>query len=278
MSEPVFFESHSHTPLCNHADGWPTEYAAVAEQRGLRGLIVTCHNPMPNGMSASVRMREDEFERYIELVAETRTEWEGRVDVRLGLEADFFEGIEPYLERQLNKADFHFVLGSVHPQIPEFRARYWSGDAVEFQRTYFDLLAKSAETQLFDSLAHPDLIKNMTPKQWRPDVIMSDICHALDRIAATGVAMELNTSGINKSIEEMNPFPAMLREMRVRNIPVTIGADAHTPSRVADGYEAALKVLAECGYKQVSFFLDRKRQDIDIDLVLDSLIVPNAVV
>jgi len=278
MSEPVFFESHSHTPLCNHADGWPTEYAAVAEQRGLRGLIVTCHNPMPNGMSASVRMREDEFERYIELVAETRTEWEGRVDVRLGLEADFFEGIEPYLERQLNKADFHFVLGSVHPQIPEFRARYWSGDAVEFQRTYFDLLAKSAETQLFDSLAHPDLIKNMTPKQWRPDVIMSDICHALDRIAATGVAMELNTSGINKSIEEMNPFPAMLREMRVRNIPVTIGADAHTPSRVADGYEAALKVLAECGYKQVSFFLERKRQDIDIDLVLDSLIVPNAVV
>jgi len=278
MSEPVFFESHSHTPLCNHADGWPTEYAAVAEQRGLRGLIVTCHNPMPNGMSASVRMREDEFERYIELVAETRTEWEGRVDVRLGLEADFFEGIEPYLERQLNKADFHFVLGSVHPQIPEFRARYWSGDAVEFQRTYFDLLAKSAETQLFDSLAHPDLIKNMTPKQWRPDVIMGDICHALDRIAATGVAMELNTSGINKSIEEMNPFPAMLREMRVRNIPVTIGADAHTPSRVADGYEAALKVLAECGYKQVSFFLDRKRQDIDIDLVLDSLIVPNAVV
>jgi len=278
MSEPVFFESHSHTPLCNHADGWPTEYAAVAEQRGLRGLIVTCHNPMPNGMSASVRMREDEFERYIELVAETRTEWEGRVDVRLGLEADFFEGIEPYLERQLNKADFHFVLGSVHPQIPEFRARYWSGDAVEFQRTYFDLLAKSAETQLFDSLAHPDLIKNMTPKQWRPDVIMSEICHALDRIAATGVAMELNTSGINKSIEEMNPFPAMLREMRVRNIPVTIGADAHTPSRVADGYEAALKVLAECGYKQVSFFLDRKRQDIDIDLVLDSLIVPNAVV
>lgn len=278
MSEPVFFESHSHTPLCNHADGWPTEYAAVAEQRGLRGLIVTCHNPMPNGMSASVRMREDEFERYIEVVAETRTEWKGRVDVRLGLEADFFEGIEPYLERQLNKADFHFVLGSVHPQIPEFRARYWSGDAVEFQRTYFDLLAKSAETQLFDSLAHPDLIKNMTPKQWRPDVIMSDICHALDRIAATGVAMELNTSGINKSIEEMNPFPAMLREMRVRNIPVTIGADAHTPSRVADGYEAALKVLAECGYKQVSFFLDRKRQDFDIDLVLDSLIVPNAVV
>ncbi len=275
MVEPILFESHSHTPLCKHADGWPTEYAAIAEQRGLRGLIVTCHNPMPNGISASVRMREDEFEKYIDLVTETRAQWEGRIDVRLGIEADFLEGHEAYLERQLGSADFHFVLGSVHPQIPEFRERYWSLDPVELQRTYFDLLAKSAETRLFDSLAHPDLIKNMTPSQWQPEKIMADICRALDRIASTGVAMELNTSGMNKVVEEMNPFPAMLREMRVRNIPVTIGADAHSPFRVGDGYEMALALLAECGYEHVSYFLDRKRQDVPIQLAISSLIVPS---
>ena len=276
MTERMLFESHSHTPLCNHADGWPTEYAAVAEQRGLLGLIVTCHNPMPNGFSAAVRMREDEFEKYVDLVAMTRLEWDGRVDVRLGLEADYFEGQEAYLERQLESADFHFVLGSVHPQIPEFRQRYWSTDAVELQRTYFDLLAKSAETRLFDSLAHPDLIKNMTPKHWQPQAILGDICRALDRIAVTGVAMELNTSGINKSIEEMNPFPAMLREMRVRNIPVTIGADAHTPSRVGDGYETALELLAECGYESISYFAARNRQDVNIQTALRSLTMPQA--
>lgn len=277
MTDRMLFESHSHTPLCNHADGWPTEYAAIAEQRGLRGLIVTCHNPMPNGISASVRMREDEFEKYVELVAMTRQEWEGRVDVRLGLEADFLEGQEAYLERQLESADFHFVLGSVHPQIPEFRLRYWSTDAIELQRTYFDLLAKSAESGLFDSLAHPDLIKNMTPQHWQPKAILGDICRALDRIAATGVAMELNTSGINKAIEEMNPFPSMLVEMRQRNIPVTIGADAHTPSRVADGYELALALLAECGYEKVSYFLGRQRQEVNIQAALSSLVAPQAV-
>ncbi len=65
-------------------------------------------------------MREDQFDAYVDLVARTTDEWNGRVDVRLGLEADYFEGYESYLEKQLSSANFHFVLGSVHPQIHEF--------------------------------------------------------------------------------------------------------------------------------------------------------------
>lgn len=276
MSEPIYYESHSHTPLCKHAYGWPSEYAAVAQQRGLRGLIVTCHNPMPNGFSSRVRMREDQFGEYVLLVAQTRDEWEGRVDVRLGLEADYFEGHESYVEKQLASADFHFVLGSVHPQIPEFRAKYWVDDLVEVQRIYFRLLAQSAETRLFDSIAHPDLIKNFAGATWNPAAIMDDVGAALDRIAATGTAMELNTSGVNKTISEMNPNPAMLVEMRKRGIPVTIGADAHQPGRVADRYTAALRLLEQCGYSHVSIFLDRQRQELAISDVLGSLVDPAA--
>ncbi len=272
MTERILFESHSHTPLCNHADGDPTDYAAIAEQRGLRGLIVTCHNPMPNGFSAPVRMREDQFDEYVDLVAQTRDSWAGRIDVRLGLEADYFEGYESYLEKQLNSADFHFVLGSIHPQIDEFRQKYWQHDPVEVQRIYFRLLAQAAETGLFDSIAHPDLIKNFTSQSWNPAAIVDEICEALDRIAAAGVAMELNTSGVNKTISEMNPFPGMLKEMRARDIPVTIGADAHQPDRVADGYETALQLLAECGYQKVSYFLDRQRQEVSIEEALASLV------
>ena len=272
----IVYESHSHTTLCNHAVGESGQYAAAAEQRGLRGLIITCHNPMPNGFSSRVRMREDQFEQYLELVEATRVQWAGRVDVRLGLEADFFQGFESYLEKQLQSADFHFVLGSVHPQLQEFRDKYWQDDLQEVQRTYFRLLAESAETGLFDSLAHPDLIKNFTSQDWDPNQIFDEIERALDRIAATGVAMELNTSGINKTISEMNPFPGMLSAMQVRNIPVTIGADAHEPNRVADGYEYGLKLLQECGYTDVSFFLNRERQTVRIEDALNSLIIPVA--
>ena len=89
---------------------------------------------------------------------------------------------------------------------------------------------------------------------------MDDICRTLDRIAKAGTAMELNTSGRNKAVREMNPGPEILAEMRARDIPVVIGADAHEPRRVGDNYAAALRLLREVGYEDVSFFLDRKRQ------------------
>lgn len=273
MSERLVYESHSHTPLCKHAHGWPTEYAAVAEKRGLRGLIVTCHNPMPNGFSAHVRMSPEQFDEYVQLVADTRAEWEGRVDVRLGLEADYFVGYEDFVERQLASADFHYVLGSVHPQIAEFRNAHWNDDPVGFQRIYFENLAASAETKLFDCLAHPDLVKNETVNDWDVAAIMDDvILPALDRIAETGVAMELNTSGRNKRIPQMNPCPEMLVAMRERGIPVVLGADAHVPDRVADRYEEALDLLQSCGYERVSYFLERTRRELSIADARGSLV------
>lgn len=116
MPAPVLYETHSHTPLCKHATGLPGEYAAAAKARGLRGLTVTCHNPMPDGFSAWVRMDEEEFPEYLDLVAQAKEEWADELDVLLGLEADYFEGYESYLEKQLNSAEFNYVLGSVHPQ------------------------------------------------------------------------------------------------------------------------------------------------------------------
>ncbi len=271
MNQPMMYETHSHTPLCNHARGEPTEYAAVAEQRGLKGLIVTCHNPMPDGFSASVRMSIDEFELYLQMVDQARRQWSGRIDVRLGLEADYFPGYEPWLTRQLRAANFDYVLGSVHPQLKEFRDRFGDDDPTTVQRTYFSLLADAAETGLFDCISHPDLIKNETAKHWDPRRIWDDILRSLDRIAATGVAMELNTSGVLKRIPQMNPFPAMLVEMRRRAIPVVIGADAHVPQRVADGFVEALGLLDQCGYTQVSYFLERQRREIEIDAALATL-------
>lgn len=274
MTEPLLYETHSHTPLCNHAVGGPEEYAQVASDRGLRGLMVTCHNPMPNGFSARVRMRPEEMDEYVAMVDRARKKWQDTIDVRLGLEADYFEGYEGWLERQLAAHPFHYVLGSVHPQIDEFRERYWEEDLREVQKTYFRLLAQAAETGLFDSISHPDLIKNVTANHWDPDEILEVVCDALDRIAATGVAMELNTSGLNKTIAEMNPFPAMLMEMCKRQIPVVIGADAHEPQRVADRFEDAMDLLKECGYQHVHFFLSRQRQQVSIDEAKASLKQP----
>ena len=265
------YETHSHTPLCKHAVGDPQDYAAEAFRRGFQGLLVTCHNPMPAGYSPGFRMSVDEFDDYLQMVFRARQVWRGRIDVRLGIEADYLPGYERWLEHQLQLADFQYVLGSVHPHVLEFRQRFGGGSVLETQRAYFRLLAEAAETRLFDCLAHPDIIKNERPEQWRPEQIMDDVCLALDRIAATGVAMELNTSGRHKETPEMNPFPQMLAEMRRRDIPVVVGADAHEPDRVGEGFLEALDLLEQCGYDRITFYINRVRADVPIPAARDCL-------
>jgi len=258
------YETHSHTPLCKHALGDPEEYALAAQRRGLAGLTVTCHNPMPDGFSSRVRMGVDEFEIYLELVDRARRAMAGEIDVLLGIEADYFPGYESWLERQIHSADFHYVIGSVHPQIPEFRERFHHGDDFRFQQTYFRMLADAAETGLFDCISHPDLVKNHTLPNWDRGRIMPDVQRALDRIQAAGVAMEINTSGANKTIPEMNPFPAMLREMCLREIPIVIGADAHEPERVGDRFLQALHLARQAGYESIQYFVRREPQVVAI--------------
>ncbi len=272
IANPVLYDSHMHTPLCHHATGEPEAYAARAEACGLKGIIITCHGPSENdALSPHVRMHIAEFDGYMALVERARAAWQGRIDVRPGLECDYLPGHEAWLRAFLAQADLTYVLGSVHPQMAEYRAAYLNGDPVAFQRTYFDHLARAAETGLFDCLSHPDFIKNETPDDWQWERIMPSITAALDRIAAAGTAMELNTSGLQKRIPEMNPGRPMLVEMRARSIPVVLGSDAHQPERVGADFRTALDLLAEVGYSSVSYFLDRQRREVPIEQARASL-------
>lgn len=268
---PVLYESHCHTPLCKHAVGEPEEYCAHALRRGLKGIIFTCHAPLPHGWSAEVRMRDEEYASYVAMVARARAEYAGRLDVRLGLESDFAPGLEPWLKALHEREPLHHVLGSVHYQIGFYRELYFKGDVFEYQKVYYQHLAEAAETGLFDTLSHPDLVKNEAPVEWYFPRIQPFIEKALDRIAATGVAMEINTSGVLKALPEMNPGRAQLRLMQARGIPVVLGADAHRPDRVADGFETALSMMHEVGYKEVNIVLDRKRQAIPLQVAMESL-------
>ncbi len=270
----MLYESHCHTPLCKHATGSPGDYAAAAQRRGLKGVIVTCHCPLPDGLAAEVRMAPGEFPRYVDLVAEAAEVWAGKVDVRLGLESDYYPGVEWWLEELHGRAPLHHVLGSVHYHMGFYRDRFHRGDALAYQRIYYEHLAQSAETGLYDTLAHPDLIKNDAPAEWEFARIRREVEHALDRIAKTGVAMELNTSGLLKTVQEMNPGPLQLSLMCERGIPVVLGADAHHPERVGDRFVEALELLDAAGYSEVSYFLDRRRQTVPIHEALASLAAP----
>ena len=263
-----FYDSHMHTPLCKHARGQPGDYAKQAELRGLRGITITCHNPMPAGWNAETRMTIDQLPQYVDIVAAARADYSDRVDVRLGMESDYLPGMENWLDKLHSQADFSYILGSVHPQTAEYKSIYLRGaDRLAYERSYFENLAAAAQSGLFDCLSHPDIVKIVHPKQYQVSDHLDGIRRVLDRIARTGVAMELNTSGLNKPYPEMNPGEVILAEIAAREIPVVLGSDAHDPFRVAADFDRALEQLRQVGCQRVSYFLDRRRVDLPISQV-----------
>ncbi len=261
---PVWIDGHMHTPLCKHAFGEPEAYAERALAAGLAGITFTCHSPMPRGWWPEVRMDESEFDDYVDLIASAAERYAGRVVVRLGLESDWFPGMEGWLEKLHRRAPLHHVLGSVHFFGDEYMERFFTGNVLAFRRQYFRHLAESAESGLFDTLAHPDLVKNFQAVDWDFEEVRDDVEAALARIAKTGVAMELNTSGLHKRFPEMNPGLEMLRLMRAHGIPVVVGSDAHHPQRVAADFKMALARLESAGYEEVSFFIGRERHSLPL--------------
>jgi HisJ family histidinol phosphate phosphatase len=270
-SGALYYDSHMHTPLCKHAWGEPEEYCAQAVKSGLKGIIFTCHCPMPDGFWPTVRMSESEFDLYVSLVQRAKAAYKNKLDVCLGIESEYFPGYEKYIETLHQRVEFDYCLGGLHWQAKEYLHRYELGTIEGFRRTYFEHLAASAETGLYDCLAHPDLVKNYHPDSWCFAIIKNTVTTVLDRIAKTGVAMELNTSGLNKSYSEMNPGNEMLRMMAERKIPIVLGSDAHRAPRVGEHFITALNNLAEAGFEEVSYFKKRERIDLKISDVISSI-------
>ena len=271
MQNPIYFDSHMHTPLCKHAVGEPFEYAESGKKAGLKGIIMTCHSPMPKGFSSDVRMNIDEFPYYVESVELTSKIYEGNFEVLLGIESDWFPGMEGWLIELHEKAHFHYIIGSVHPFVQEYKTQFNNGNSLEFQKGYFNHLADAAESRLFDCISHPDVVKNMFPMEWDFSKLKDTVDDCLNRIKDCEIAMELNTSGLNKSFPEMNPGTEMLAMMKEHNIPVVVSSDSHTPKRVGADFDKGLSCLKEVGYDKVSYFKERKSIDLNIQDVAKSI-------
>lgn len=271
LADPVVYDSHLHTPLCKHASGEPGEYAEEAKRRHLRGIIFTCHGPTPEPYTEDCRMRELFLDHYREMILVARRHWRNLVDVRLGLEIDFVPGWEPWIEALLERFPLDYALGSVHPQFAEYVDTFYAGDVLEFQRLYFRHLGDAAESRLCHALSHPDIVKTMIPAQWQVEAVLDDIRRMLDRVAAAGVALEVNTSCIYKRYPEVSPGPVVLREVSARGIPVVLGSDAHDAYRVGDRFGEILELLADTGFREVSWFIHGVRQSVPIAKAAASL-------
>lgn len=258
---------HSHTRLCQHASGEPLDYARSARPRGLPELAATDHGPTPLNYDPQHRMEMDQFPEYLQGVEAAQREMPGYV--LLGIEADYFEGCESFMKEWLAAQPFDIVLGSIHYLSPpardrsEFKPLWDFGGIRGTWNRYFELVGKLADSGLYDVVGHLDMLKRNGSRL--PDSDLRDCAlPALDRIAAAGMAIEINTSGLRHAVKEMYPSPLLLSWARERDIPIVFGSDAHQPDQVGFEFERAVRLARECGYSQAARFRNRVRNPVPL--------------
>jgi histidinol-phosphatase (PHP family) len=258
---------HMHSVLCKHAEGEASEYVQAAFRKEIPEICFTDHAPAPGGYDAINRMELNQFPAYRELVAQVHTS--DNPTVLFGIEADYYENCEEFLRKWLKEQKFDMVLGSIHYigkwgfDGPEEIKTWETADVAGAWREYFKLVGKLADTRMYDVLAHPDLPKKFgfRPSEKQQKEMVQP---ALDRIAAAGMGIELNTSGLRRPVKEIYPSPLILQLARERDIPITFGSDAHAPSQVGLNFPEAVELARACGYTQCARFQRREKRLVEL--------------
>ena len=255
---------HMHTPLCHHAEGWPGEYAEVAVQRGLDEIGFSDHNPMEDQFD-DWRMAIDDLPRYLQEVESARESFADRLTIRLGLECDFLEGRESWIEQLASRVEWDYLIGSVHyindewaidDPDPKWSER-WNGQIEEIWQIYWQKYRRCAATGLFDILAHPDLVKKFGH---RPDGDLKRFYEpTIEVIADAGIAIEISTAGLRKPCEELYPADGFLELAARAGIPIVISSDAHRPEEVGIDFDIAISAARKAGFSETSRFEKRSR-------------------
>jgi len=211
----------------------------------------------------SLGMAEWEHDFYIQDVERCRGRYAGDITIRLSIEADFIPGHEQHLESILRRYDWDYVIGSVHFidgwgfDDPRHLSGFASWNIDALYARYFELIGASAETGLFDTIGHCDLVKKFGHLA---SVDQSAAYASLAaRLARTGVAVEVNTGGLRKPVGEAFPHPELLRALQVAGVPVTFGSDAHAPREVAHELGVACELMREAGYTEFVRYEKRQR-------------------
>jgi histidinol-phosphatase (PHP family) len=251
-------------------------YVERAIQSGLSELGFSDHLFMywlpTDRRDPELGMAEWEHDFYVEDVERCRGRYAADITIRLATEADFIPGHERELERVLRGYDWDYVIGSVH-----FMGEWGFDDRrylAEFSRheidglyaRYFELVGASAETGLFDTIGHSDLIKKFGHRAVREQ--SSAYAQLAARLARAGVCAEVNTGGLRKPVGEIYPHPELLRAYHAAGIPVTFGSDAHAPDEVAADLSAACELMRAAGYTEFMKYAGRRRTPVRLQPAL----------
>lgn len=231
---------HTHTKRCQHASGSEEDYVLAAISAGLSQLGFSDHAPFPDH-DFGYRMGYSELDDYLAAIDGLKVKYAGKIRLFKGLEIEYFPEYDDYYRMLIEEKGLDYLaLGehyyrSVNGEIKNIAFASSTEDCLE----YAENLCRGLETGFFRFAAHPDI---MFRNNFAPDINMEKACTMITQCAVkTQTILEYNANGLRRpkypypdGLRYPYPHPMLWDKAAKTNIPVIVGADAHTPEQVSD--------------------------------------------
>ena len=198
---------------------------------------------------------------FVSFVESQKPKWADHgIQLKLGMEADFFLGSHDELKDLLSIHKWDYVIGSVHFvdgwgfDNPEAIDQFQQYDLQELYGRFFQIVEEAIRSGLFDFVAHLD---NLKVFNFRPDE--QKLLPHYERIARalveTDTATEVNAGLFYRyPIKEMCPSPNFLRVLADAGVRFTTSSDSHFPDDIGIYVKENTERLKSFGIHQVATF------------------------
>ena len=264
---------HLHTTWSD-GDATPRAMIEAAIAAGLARIGFSDHSHTP--FDPGYCMAPEAYAAYRDDIRSLAREFAGRIDVRVGLEQDYFS---PW-----QGTGFNYLIGSVHyvrvPGAPgvmvtpanpdgEFLPvdidaetlavgieRYFDGDGLALAEAFFAAEADIVRRTGCSIIGHFDLVKLFAVPAGLIDPshprYVAAWQRAADALLATGVPFEINVAGAAKGLD-CYPAPDIVAYLAARGARFVFSSDAHETARVLahdgrtelDAYRAILSQVVD---------------------------------
>ena len=225
------FNYHTHTYRCGHAGGDDEQYVRAAIAAGYQILGFSDHAPYPGVVHRGDRMNMEELDGYITSINHLKEKYADQIEIKLGLEIEYFPEMEYYYDKLREKTDY-LIVGQHNQILDAMEYNHFTDD--NDVTVYADQIVMAIERGYADIIAHPDYFM-LGRRNW------SEACdQAAQRICEASILhdipLELNTNGIrygkqryDEGLSYPYPFRPFWEIIAKTQAPVIIGVDAHKP-------------------------------------------------
>lgn len=272
-----------------YAEGWLDLYLKQAKQLGLKevGIVDHLYRFRETRAYFEKNMRLDEkdsigmlqhywldrvmtenLQDFVNAILSAKKKWrkEG-IELKLGIEADYFVGYEEELVELLDYQPWDYVIGSVHFvdgwgfDNPQTVDAFQTMDLKQLYDRFFETVEKAIRSKLFDFVAHLDNLKVFNFRVEDAEFNRKWYGRIANALVETGTATEVNAGLYYRyPVREMCPSPDFLRILIARGVEFTVSSDSHYPDDLGKFTSENAEMLKELGIDKLVGFDGRVKK------------------